>query len=142
MLRSRSLRVFESPSTDTCRYRKQFVVDSEAVTLEILDTAGQGPFYDIPLLFWSFILSPSTAPCLSPHLATSRRRDSSQVSGLGIHLSWVSVPVYRSFWCFSRAEEITRSARLETAVRSIVLCSCRGTGASLSPIPSHPLSPY
>jgi hypothetical protein len=27
----------------TCqRYRKQFVVDEEAVTLEILDTAGQG----------------------------------------------------------------------------------------------------
>lgn len=24
------------------RYRKQFVVDEEAVTLEILDTAGQG----------------------------------------------------------------------------------------------------
>ena len=24
------------------RYRKQFVVDDEAVTLEILDTAGQG----------------------------------------------------------------------------------------------------
>jgi hypothetical protein len=28
----------------TIRYRKQFVVDEEAVTLEILDTAGQGPF--------------------------------------------------------------------------------------------------
>ena len=27
---------------DSQRYRKQFVVDEEAVTLEILDTAGQG----------------------------------------------------------------------------------------------------